>query len=119
MVEIEQKLYNDIKNYCKLNGLVIKDFINKLLKKAFTVEKYGETPIARIQREEQKKEPKAAAFTHVEAETKLTEALSEQMSDRIDPEIAQVIDDHFGEFLEPSKPQKAEAKPKKNNKRKL
>ena len=44
MVEIEQKLYNDIKKYCKLNGLVIKDFINKLLKKSFTVEKYGEKP---------------------------------------------------------------------------
>ena len=44
MVEIEQKLYNDIKDYCKLNGLVIKDFINKLLKKSFTVEKYGEKP---------------------------------------------------------------------------
>ena len=44
MVEIEQKLYNDIKQYCKLNELVIKDFINKLLKKAFTIEKYGERP---------------------------------------------------------------------------
>lgn len=46
MVEIEQKLYNDIKQYCKLNGLVIKDFVNKLLKKAFTVEKYGEKPFS-------------------------------------------------------------------------
>lgn len=46
MVEIETKLYNDIKAYCKLNNLVIKDFINRLLKKAFTIEKYGETPFA-------------------------------------------------------------------------
>lgn len=46
MVEIEQKLYNDIKQYCKLNGLVIKDFVNKLLKKAFTAEKYGEKPFS-------------------------------------------------------------------------
>ena len=44
MVEIETKLYNDIKLYCKVNNLIIKDFINKLLKKAFTIEKYGETP---------------------------------------------------------------------------
>lgn len=44
MVEIEQKLYNDIKEYCKLNHLVIKDFVNKLLRKAFTIEKYGEKP---------------------------------------------------------------------------
>lgn len=46
MVEIETKLYNDIKLYCKINNLVIKDFINKLLKKAFMVEKYGERPFA-------------------------------------------------------------------------
>lgn len=46
MVEIENKLYSEIKEYCKLNGLVIKDFINKLLKKAFTVEKYGEKPFS-------------------------------------------------------------------------
>lgn len=44
MVEIDTKLYNDIKLYCKTNNLIIKDFINKLLKKAFTIEKYGETP---------------------------------------------------------------------------
>lgn len=46
MVEIENKLYSEIKEYCKLNGLVIKDFINKLLKKAFTIEKYGEKPFS-------------------------------------------------------------------------
>lgn len=44
MVEIEKKLYQEIKDYCKLNDLVIKDFINKILKKAFTVEKYGDKP---------------------------------------------------------------------------
>lgn len=44
MVEIDKKLYSDIKEYCKINNLIIKDFINKLLKQAFMVEKYGETP---------------------------------------------------------------------------
>lgn len=51
MVEIDTKLYNDIKLYCKANNLVIKDFINKLLKKAFTVEKYGDKPFAEIKPE--------------------------------------------------------------------
>jgi hypothetical protein len=46
MVEIDKKLYQEIKDYCKLNDLVIKDFVNKLLKKAFTVEKYGEKPFS-------------------------------------------------------------------------
>lgn len=44
MVDIEEKLYSDIKKYCKVNNLKIGEFINKLLKKAFMVEKYGEKP---------------------------------------------------------------------------
>jgi hypothetical protein len=46
MVEIDKRLYQEIKDYCKLNNLIIKDFINKLLKKAFTIEKYGDKPFA-------------------------------------------------------------------------
>lgn len=47
-IDIENKLHNDIKEYCKMNGLVMKDFVNKLLKKSFTVEKYGETPFGEV-----------------------------------------------------------------------
>ena len=46
MVEIDKRLYQEIKDYCKLNNLVIKDFINKLLRKSFTIEKYGDKPFA-------------------------------------------------------------------------
>lgn len=46
MIELDKKLHKDIKEYCQLNGLVIKDFVNKLLKKAFMVEKYGERPFS-------------------------------------------------------------------------
>ena len=45
-VEIDEKLYNDIKVYCSLNALKIKAFVNELLKKAFIIEKYGETPFS-------------------------------------------------------------------------
>lgn len=44
MIELDKKLHKEIKEYCQLNGLVMKDFVNKLLKKAFTVEKYGDKP---------------------------------------------------------------------------
>ena len=44
MIELDKKLHKDIKEYCQLNGLVMKDFVNKLLKKAFMVEKYGDKP---------------------------------------------------------------------------
>lgn len=46
MIELDKRLHKDIKEYCQLNGLVMKDFINKLLKKAFMVEKYGDKPFA-------------------------------------------------------------------------
>ena len=45
-VEIDEKLYNDIKVYCWLNALKIKACVNELLKKAFIIEKYGETPFS-------------------------------------------------------------------------
>jgi hypothetical protein len=45
-LEIDKKLYNDIKEYCKLNGLKVGVFINNLLRKAFNIEKYGNTPFS-------------------------------------------------------------------------
>lgn len=41
---IDKNLKRDIENYCILNGLNVDIFINKLLKKAFLVEKYGDKP---------------------------------------------------------------------------
>lgn len=46
MVEIDKKLYNDIKLYCQANDFVVKDFLNKLIRKAFTIEKYGGKPFS-------------------------------------------------------------------------
>ena len=43
-VEIKDKLYKDISNYCKANHLVIKEYVNELLAKQFMVDKYGDRP---------------------------------------------------------------------------
>lgn len=43
-MEIDKKLYGDIKEYCKLNNLKVNAFINNLLRRAFNIEKYGEAP---------------------------------------------------------------------------
>ena len=43
-VQIEDELYTNIKEYCKLNNLPIGSFINSILKKSFLIEKYGDTP---------------------------------------------------------------------------
>lgn len=45
-MELDKKLHNEIKEYCKLNNLKMIDFINYLVKKAFIIEKYGESPFA-------------------------------------------------------------------------
>lgn len=43
-VKIEDKLYQDIKEYCKINGLTIGKFINEIVRKGFLVEKYDDAP---------------------------------------------------------------------------
>lgn len=43
-MEIDKKLYNEINEFCKLNGLKTRDFIHKILKEGFMREKYGESP---------------------------------------------------------------------------
>lgn len=45
MIRIESKLEKEITDYCYLNGIKdVKKFVNKLLLKAFTIEKYGDSP---------------------------------------------------------------------------
>ena len=43
-VEINDRLYKDIKGYCELNNIDIAEFINKVLKSGYMLEKYGDRP---------------------------------------------------------------------------
>ena len=43
-VKIEDKLYQEIKEYCKINGLTINKFVNEIVRKGFLVEKYDDAP---------------------------------------------------------------------------
>ena len=43
-MQIDEKLYAEIKQYCELNGLKIKTFISEILRKAFNREKFGDGP---------------------------------------------------------------------------
>ena len=43
-MQIDEKLYAEIKQYCELNNLKIKPFISDILRKAFYREKYGDGP---------------------------------------------------------------------------
>ena len=43
-MEIDKKLYKEIKEYCDLNGIKTKEYIHSLLSKAFMADKYGDRP---------------------------------------------------------------------------
>lgn len=47
-IDINDKIFNDIKKYCEINDLDYNVLINKLLKQSFTILKYGEKPLGCI-----------------------------------------------------------------------
>lgn len=46
-MEVDKKLYQEIKQYCELNGLKPSEYVNSTLKKAFMEDKYGSAPFLR------------------------------------------------------------------------
>ena len=50
-ISIDEKLYSEIKEYCKLNGLKLNEFVESLLRKTFTLEKFGDVPFGKVDEE--------------------------------------------------------------------
>lgn len=50
-ISIDEKLYSDIKEYCELNGLKITEFVESLLRKTFTLEKFGDVPFGKVDKD--------------------------------------------------------------------
>lgn len=48
---IEEKILQDYKDYCELNNIDLGKFINKTLRNALLVEKYGDSPFPRHEQE--------------------------------------------------------------------
>lgn len=46
-MQLDKELYNEIKEFCELNELKTRDYIHKLLKDAFMIEKYGNSPFCK------------------------------------------------------------------------
>ena len=86
-MQIDKKIYDEINEYCKDNGLKTKDFIHKLLKEAFLKEKYGDSPFQSIKLS--KIEDQACG--------KIKEIIENQTSVPI--EIQEVTDEHFFDML--------------------
>lgn len=51
-ITINDKLYDDLRSYCHLNGLKISTFCNDCISKALTIAKYGNTPFMNYDEEE-------------------------------------------------------------------
>jgi hypothetical protein len=81
MIELDKKLHKDIKEYCQLNGLIMKDFVNKLLKKAFMVEKYGDKPFAEPKMSNLEKEAIEKIKDMVEGQVDLPIEIAEAMEE--------------------------------------
>lgn len=83
-MDIDKKLNNEITLYCKENGLNKKEFINKLLKKAFNIEKYGEKPFSNTPQvekappETEKKEKEACREIRVCVSDKTKEEIAKE-----------------------------------------
>ena len=88
-MQIDKKIYDEINEYCKDNGLKTKDFIHKLLKEAFLKEKYGDSPFQSIKLS--KIEDQACG--------KIKEIIENQTS--VPVEIREVTDEHFFDMLNP------------------
>ena len=78
-VSIDDKLYGDIKDYCDINNLRMREYVETLIRESFMVDKYGATPFAKdtnsieakpAVKEEQKKE---APTTTIEPQIKIEE----------------------------------------------
>lgn len=81
MIELDKKLHKEIKEYCQLNGLIMKDFVNKLLKKAFMVEKYGDKPFAEPKMSNLEKEAIEKIKDMVENQVDLPVEIAEAMEE--------------------------------------
>ena len=47
-VSIDGKLYSELKEYCDLNGLKLNIYAEELIRKQFSIEKFGATPFDRM-----------------------------------------------------------------------
>lgn len=55
-VNIKDKTYSDIVDYCEYNSLNIDDFIAEMIAKGFAIERFGDVPFTKYETEPKKEE---------------------------------------------------------------
>lgn len=92
-VEIADRTFEDLREYCKLNDLKIGQFADKLIREGLMIEMYGDVPFTNYRKpaSEVKEIPVAKVF-------KVMEEKAPQ--ENIPPEIGQAIQDHWFEMID-------------------
>ena len=99
-IAINEGLYNEILEYCKLNKITIKDFSEKALKNSLMLEKYGDIPFGGFKEFPKVKEPEHIVAVDPaidEGKTILTvvgtkeEKIVEQQEEKSEQEVNEVI----------------------------
>lgn len=82
-VSIDDKLYADIKEYCDVNELRVREYVEGLLKKAFLTDKYGATPFAKEFHEPKEEKKVQEEFADVIEGVSGPDKLNDMVSDLI------------------------------------
>ena len=99
-IGVNEDLYNEILEYCKLNKITIKDFSEKALKNSLMLEKYGDIPFGGFKEFPKVKEPEHIVAVDPaidEGKTILTvvgtkeEKIVEQQEEKSEQEVNEVI----------------------------
>lgn len=112
-VSINEDLYNEISEYCKLNKITVKDFSEKALKDALMLEKYGDIPFGNFKEMPKEKEPEhivAVDLANDESKTAVTvidtkeEKIVEQQEVKTEEEIQEIVEKYEEKPKPKSKP---------------
>lgn len=75
-IEIAKNLEKEINDYCKINKIDnVNDFINKIIKSGFTIEKFGNHPPEEIINKKRKSKPIEVESEEPVKETKIKQKL--------------------------------------------
>ena len=110
-IAINEDLYNEILEYCKLNKITIKDFSEKALKNSLMLEKYGDIPFGGFKEIPKAKEPEHIVAVDVavdEGKTILTvvDTKEEKIVEHHEVKTEQEVNEIIKKYEEQPKPER-------------
>lgn len=84
-IEINDKTYEDLKEFCTLNNLKIGQFADKLIRDGLMIEMYGDVPFTNYRKPEQKPMVEIP-IKEIEVEEHITEPVQYDITEVVDNE---------------------------------